>query len=117
MKLFFLRLHLLALPLCFSCSSGGSIVTMQSFYEIPIGASESEVVTTAGKPYAIHKKEDGSVEYEYIERFKVGDRYTEERHFFLLIKDGKVVSKRTQQMSPRPYSFDSYDMQTTQVEY
>jgi len=89
---------------------------MQSFYEIPVGASTSEVVTTAGEPYAIHRKEGGAVEYEYIERFKVGSRYTEERRFFLLIKDGKVVSKRTEQSSPRPYTFDSYDMQTTQVD-
>ena len=99
-----------------ACSSGGSIVTMQSFYEIPVGASTSEVIATAGEPYAIHRREDGSVEYEYIERFKVGERYTEERHFFLLIKDGKVVSKRTKQMSPTPYTFDSYDMQTTQLD-
>lgn len=104
------------LAFVFSCSSGGSFVTMQSFYEIPVGASTSEVIASAGEPYAIHKKEDGALEYEYIERFKVGDRYTEERHFFLLIKDGKVVSKRTTQMSPTPYTFDSYDMQTTQMD-
>ena len=99
-----------------ACSSGSTIVTMQSFYEIPVGASTSEVIAAAGEPYAIHKKEDGSMEYEYVERFKVGERYTEERHFFLLIKDGKVVSKRTKQTSPTPYTFDSYDMQTTQIE-
>lgn len=104
------------LLVCLACSSGGSLVTMQSFYEIPVGASISEVVATAGEPYTIHKKEDGAVEYEYIERFKVGGRYTEERHFFLLIKDGKVVSKRVKQTSPTPYTFDSYDMQTTQID-
>jgi hypothetical protein len=100
----------------FSCSSGGSLLTMQSFYEIPVGASTSEVVAAAGEPYAIHKKEDGAVEYEYIERFRVGERYTEERRFFLLIKEGKVASKRTEQSSPLPYTFDSYDMQTTKIE-
>jgi hypothetical protein len=107
--------HLLWLLMLFSCSSGGSMVTMQAFYEIPVGTSVSEVIATAGQPYAIHEKEDGSVEYEYIERFKVGSRYTEDRHLFLLIKDGKVVSKRVQQGSPAPYTFDSYDMQTTQT--
>lgn len=114
MSRFFLSVSVVLLSI--ACSSGGSMVTMQSFYEIPIGASTSEVITTAGEPYAIHRKEDGSVEYEYIERFKVGERYTEERHFFLLIKDGKVISKRTKQMSPTPYTFDSYDMQTTQLD-
>jgi hypothetical protein len=90
------------------------MVTMQSFYEIPIGASASEVVSTAGEPYAIHDRGNGTVEYEYIERFKLGDRFTEERHFFLILKDGRVVSKRTEQTSPLPATFDSYDMQTTQ---
>lgn len=93
------------------------MVTMQSFYEIPVGSSISEVIATAGEPYAIHKGENGSIEYEYIERFKVGGRYTEERHFFLVIKDGKVVSKRMTQTSPTPYTFDSYDMQTTQGDF
>jgi hypothetical protein len=97
-----------------ACTSGGAIMTMNAFYDIPIGTSQSEVVASAGEPYAIHKKEDGSFEYEYIERFKVGGRDTEERHYYLLIKNGKVVSKRAAQFSPPPYIFDSYEMQTTQ---
>ncbi|MES2273490.1 MAG: hypothetical protein V4487_04810 [Chlamydiota bacterium] len=100
-----------------ACASGGSLMTTNSFYDIPIGASTTEVTQTVGAPYAIHKKEDGSVEYEYIERQKAGARNIQERHYYLLLKEGKVVSKRMQQSSPLPYfleSFDSYDMQTTQ---
>lgn len=91
------------------------MMTNQAFFDIPIGSKESDVIATAGEPYAIHHKADGSVEYEYIERFKVGGRDTQERHYFLLIKDGKVVSKRVDQSSPPPYIFDSYEMQTTQT--
>ena len=98
-----------------ACASGGSMMTNHAFFDIPIGSKESEVVATAGEPYAIHHKEDGSVEYEYIERFKVGGRDPQERHYFLLIKNGKVVSKRVDQSSPPPYIFDSYEMQTTQT--
>jgi len=94
--------------------SGGSIMTSQAFFEIPIGSTQKEVVAAAGEPYAIHKKEDGSVEYEYIERFKIGGRDAQERHYFLLMREGKVVSKRVEQSSPPPYVFDSYEMQTTQ---
>jgi len=97
-----------------ACTSASSIMTHQAFFDIPIGSSKKEVITIIGEPYAIHKKEDGSVEYEYIERFKVGGRETEEKHYFLLIKDGKVASKRVEQSSPPPYIFDSYEMQTTQ---
>lgn len=85
-----------------------------SFYEVPVGATVQEVETSVGKPYAIHKLENGCMEYEYIERIKAAGRTLEERHYFLLIKDGKVVSKRVLQSSPPPYLFDSYEMQTTQ---
>lgn len=91
------------------------MMTNNAFYDIPVGASQTEVIAAAGQPYAIHKKDDGSIEYEYIERFKVGTRQTEERHYFLIMKDGKVVSKRVSQSSPAPYIFDSYEMQTTQT--
>ena len=90
---------------------------MNSFYDVPVGASTSEVVETIGKPYAINEKEDGSIEYEYIERLKAGNRNLQTRKYYLIIKDGRVVSKRVQQISPLPYyleSFDSYEMQTTQ---
>ena len=98
-----------------ACASGGSLMTNQAFFDIPIGSSRNEVVETAGEPYAIHNRPDGTVEFEYVERFKVGGRISEERHYFLLIKDGKVVSKRVEQSSPPPYIFDSYEMQTTQT--
>ena len=90
-------------------------MTMESFQEIPIGSSEEEVVASAGKPYAVHKKGDGTLEYEYIERFRgTGNRNIQERHYYLLVKDGKVTSKRVQVATPTPYTFDSFDMQTTQ---
>ena len=89
-------------------------MTMNAFYDIPLGASESELVASAGKPYSIHKKEDGVVEYEYIERVKAGARDLEERRYVLVLKDGKVVSKYVKGSTPPPYFFDSYEMQTTQ---
>ncbi len=97
-----------------ACSSGGSLVTMQKFGDVPVGASREELISFMGSPIRERKLDDGSVEYEYIERFKVGGRDLNERHYFVIVKDGKVVSKRYKQISPLPYSFDSYDMQTTQ---
>lgn len=97
-----------------SCSSGSHVMTLESFYEVPIGSSVPEMVAMSGEPYAVHKKPEGAEEYEYIERFKVGGRNIQERHYFFLVKDGKVVSKRVEQSSPSPIYFDSYEMQTTQ---
>ncbi len=89
-------------------------MTMNSFSDIPIGVSSAEVVTTYGEPYSIQKKNDGTIEYEYLERIKAGARNMEERRYILIIKEGKVVSKHIKQSSPPPYYFDSYEMQTTQ---
>lgn len=89
------------------------MTTLNSFYDVPVGATQEEVVASLGKPIAIHKKADGSIEYEYIERFKTGGRTANERHYYILMKDGKVISKRVKQDSPLPYGFDSYEMQTT----
>lgn len=87
---------------------------MEAFYEIDLAATTPQVIEALGQPYAVHKKGDGAVEYEYVERVKIGARYAEERHYFILIKDGVVISKRVKQSSPLPYGFDSYEMQTTQ---
>lgn len=97
-----------------SCASGGHILSTGAFYDIPVGASQDEVVAGCGKPYAIYRKGDGTVEYEYIEKLTIGARNVNERHYIVVFKDGKVVSKKVKQESPLPYGFDSYDMQTTQ---
>ena len=97
-----------------SCASGGSAYAMSSFYEIPIGSTEDEVIATVGKPYSIKQCQDGSVEYLYIERIKAGYRNLEERRYVIILKEGKVVSKELKQSSPPAYQFDSYEMQTTQ---
>jgi hypothetical protein len=107
--------HFVPLLLCVAaCASGGAVMTMNAFYDIPIGSSESELVATAGKPYSISRTDDGVVEYEYIERVKAGARDLEERRYVLVLKDGKVVSKYVKGSTPSPYLFDSYEMQTTQ---
>lgn len=97
-----------------ACALGGKPITMDAFYDIDLCTTTSQVVACLGKPYSVHEMADGYVEYEYIERIKIGARDAEERRYFILMKDGVVVSKRVKQSSPLPYGFDSYDMQTTQ---
>ena len=104
----------LLLVLFSSCAIGGPMVTIDSFYEIDLCTKTTQVVAHLGKPYAIHHLDDGCVEYEYIERIKIGARDAEERHYFIMMKDGEVISKRVEASIPLPYTFDSYEMQTTQ---
>lgn len=89
-------------------------MTLQSFSDLPVGMSESEVVHSAGAPDTIRKCKDGSIEYEYVERIRAGNRDIETRYYIFCIQDGKVVSKKIRQGSPSPYEFDSFDMQTTE---
>ncbi|MDE3045748.1 MAG: outer membrane protein assembly factor BamE [Verrucomicrobiota bacterium] len=115
------RYPLLALLAAAACSSGGSTMTLNSFSDIPLGATKDEVVASVGKPDLVKKHSDGSIEYEYVERVKIGARDVEERRYLIKLKDGKVVSKKIKGKSedipyPTPYVFDSYEMQTTQVE-
>jgi len=97
-----------------ACASGGSVTTFETFYDVPIGASKEEVVEQLGEPIKIQKCEDGTVEYEYVERIKAGSRNVETRHYYIQLKEGKVVSKRVKQTSPPAFQYNSYQMQTTQ---
>lgn len=103
-----------ALLLTASCASGGHVATQTAYYEVSIGATVAELEASLGAPYAKHKTSDGNVEYEYIERLKEGNRNFEVRHYFFLIKEGRVTAKRSRTSTPSPYEFDSYQMQTTQ---
>ncbi len=106
--------HFIPFILLTSCAVGGKAMTMDAFYGIDLSSTAPQVVEILGKPYAIHNKGDGCIEYEYIERIKIGGRDAEERHYYILMRDGVVISKRVKQTSPLPYGFDSYEMQTTQ---
>lgn len=89
-------------------------MTMNGFHDICLGQTSSQVIAAIGEPYSIVSMDDGSVEYEYIERIKVGYRDLEERRYIIVLRDGVVVYKKVKMSSPLPYGFDSYEMQTTQ---
>jgi hypothetical protein len=107
----------LFLLLLFSaCSYGSKPVTMDAFYSVDSASTEKQVVQTLGEPHQVTKLSDGSLQYEYYERIRIGNRTAETRRYVFVLKDGIVVSKHVDQASPPPYWFDSYQMQTTQNE-
>ena len=92
---------------------------LDHYDEVAIGSSAEQVEALVGKPNTVRKQPGGIVEYEYVERIKIGARDVEERHYIILLKDGKVVSKQQKDRDTPNYVIpgipgDSYDMQTTQ---
>ncbi len=96
---------------CMSC--GHRVMTMQEFYDVPNQTSSKELKNLMGSPYEVRKKEDGTQEYEYIERIKVGSRTLEERRYIFILKNDRVVSRKVIQDGPTPFETNSYKLQTS----
>ena len=96
-----------------SCSSGHDIMTMDSFYEVPTGTKKAALIKEMGKPYAIHQKGPNEEEYEYIEKVTMGQRVVSERHYYFLIRNGVVVSKRMEEQEPLMLDRNAIDIQSS----
>jgi len=96
----------------FLASCGHRVMTNDCFYSVSTGTSKDELVKLAGKPYSIHRKCD-CLEYEYIEKITNGNRVIQENHYFFVIKNDRVISRRVENVNPPPYRINSYDLQTT----
>jgi hypothetical protein len=73
-----------------------------------MGSSIDEITGKYGKPYSVKTLSDGSKQYVYIERYMIGDENVEEKRYYLIIKNGKVISKRYNQELPPAYD-EIYD--------
>lgn len=78
-------------------------MTSNDFDNVQMGTTVSDLKSEIGSPYAIHKKDKGIEEYEYIERIDTGNNIVAENHYFLVVKDGKVVGKYMNRETPPPY--------------
>jgi hypothetical protein len=97
-------LGLLCLCLLSACFSRSSAMTYERFENIEVGTSIASLTSEIGKPYSVHSKGGSTEEYEYIERIDMGQQPIAENHYFLVVQDGKVVSKRVKRQ--RPPAFD-----------
>jgi hypothetical protein len=100
---------------CVACAAGNKIMTTENYSEIDVGMSVQDLKNQVGEPYSIKQYNDGVKEYEYIERLVVPDRTVETRHYFFIIKDEVVVSKRMEQEDYyKPLlERNAYDLQTS----
>ena len=85
------------------CFSRPALMTYETYDQVKIGTSIESLKADIGKPYAIHAKEGGTEEYEYIERIDMGNTLVSENHYFLIVKDGVVIGKYMNRESPPAY--------------
>jgi hypothetical protein len=91
----------IALILMTGCFSRSTYLTRETYDNIQISTPMASLEDQVGKPYAIHKKCDGTQEYEYIERIDMGNHLVVENHYFIIVQNGQVVGKyMTQEKAP-----------------
>lgn len=84
---------LLLVLFCMSCA--GPVMSHDDFNAVHFGDTLDALVAKNGVPYEVKQMPGGVVEYHYIERIPIRPDMAEEHHYYFVIKDGKVYSKRT----------------------
>ena len=100
MKILLVVLSCLSLCGCFARSQ---VMTRGSFDDIQVGSSLADFEQKVGAPYRVRKLPNGCLDYEYIERIGMGEEIVEENHYYLRVKNGRVVAKRVNQELPPAY--------------
>ena len=100
MKIFVAAFSCLLLCGCFTRSQ---VISRGSFDDVQMGSPVADFEKQVGSPYKVRKLPDGSLDYEYIERIFMGEEVIEENHYYLRIKNGRIVAKRMNQEIPPAY--------------
>lgn len=90
-----MKKYLLSLLVLAGCFTRPNVANRQAYDSINLGEPVAEVEKKIGKPYQVRKYSNGTELYEYIERiYAVENEIIEERHYFIWIKNGQVISKK-----------------------
>ena len=100
--------------LLLSACSHHRIMTMDCYASISLGMSKTELVEIYGSPYSTCQRNNGVIEYTYIERLNLGNTTMQERTYYILVQNDKVVAKRYTTETPPNYMKNSYFYQTAQ---
>ncbi len=93
---------MMLLVLCFACSKY-AVMTQDRFVNIPTGTPIKEVVDRYGSPIEIRSIGKNQEVYQYSERITMGTQTIQQRKYYLIVTDGKVVGKYTRFENPPPY--------------
>lgn len=106
------RLFLLGFVFLFGCATNAPLMTRSDYAEVQVGMTAQEIEQQFGKPYKIVSKGEGKETYEYIEKIMMGTQVIEQRRYYIVIQEGKVVGKYMKVSNPPPfeaiYSDDPY---------
>lgn len=94
---------LFAAFLAAGCFANRTYMSYNAFDDIQIGTPIAVIKSEVGEPYAIHQKKEGAEEYEYIERVDREKYMAAENHYFLIVKNGKVIGKYMKTRWPPAY--------------
>lgn len=94
----------------------GSKVSPEAYYNIDEGNSETQLREALGEPYAIKCLSKDEREFEYIEKIFVDNIMMEIHHYYFVLKNGVIISKRVTQdkFEGRPLlERNAFDLQTS----
>ncbi len=86
-----------------SCNPGTKVMSREDYSIIEVGMQAKEIKNKYGTPYQIISKDGDKETYEYIERIMMGAQVVEQRRYYIVIKDGKVIGKYVKFSTPPPY--------------
>ncbi|MGM0440537.1 MAG: hypothetical protein ACQEP8_05445 [Chlamydiota bacterium] len=86
------KLALLLLLGLAACSQQ-PMMTLQYYDTIDIGADIMEIEREAGEPYEVKPLPNGIAQYIYIQRVWRDKDCTDQRHYYLMVEDGKIIEK------------------------
>lgn len=94
------------------CATHAEIMTRDTYAELEVGTKASEIERRFGRPYQIVSREGDKETYEYIEKITMGNQVIEQRRYYIVIQEGKVIGKYMKLSNPPPfeaiYSEDPY---------
>ena len=94
------------------CNLHSKIMTSDSYATIELGTTVVAIENRFGKPYQIISREEGQETYEYIEKITIGNQVIEQRRYYIVMQQGKVIGKYMKISNPPPlqpmYSEDPY---------
>ncbi|MEX0961759.1 MAG: hypothetical protein WDZ28_02750 [Simkaniaceae bacterium] len=96
-------IYLLILAAFSACSAGGTAMTRDEFAAVDIGEPIEDVLNYFGQPYSIRSRGADCDIYEYIEKIKMDYLTIQQKRYYFVVTNGRVVGKYVMLTNPPPY--------------